>query len=176
NNVHQSPARVAASDFIHIGLEFELALELANDVAPQASIHTEESVKDLIATVRPAFEMIEDRGADYSQLDVRTIISDNAWCGGVVLGAPIENWRDLDVNNIPSTIVQSGQQNEAANTGAAAPLTSLAWILNHFSARDITLSAGEIVITGSAAITRFPVSGNKFAYHVAGSVVELEIT
>ena len=133
NDVHGSPARVAASNFVHMGLEFELALELAGDVAPRAATYTEESAADLIAAVRPAFELIEDRGADYSQLDVRTIVSDNAWCGGVVLGPPIEYWRDLDLNAIQSTVVQSGEEDEATNTGAAAPLTSLSCVLKHFS-------------------------------------------
>jgi 2-keto-4-pentenoate hydratase len=175
NDVHQSPASVSANNFIRMGLEFELALELANDIAPQAATHTPDSVLALIAGVRPAFELIEDRNADYTKVDVLTIIADNAWCGGVVLGPQIENWRDLDLDNIQSTVVQSGVDDEITNTGAAAPLTSLAWVLNHFSSRNITLKAGEHIITGSAARTRFPRSGDRFAYHVAGNVVELEV-
>ena len=173
--LHQSPTRIQISDFIRLGLEFELALELAHDVPPQKEEHTADSVRDLVAAVRPAFELIEDRDADYGHLDVMTLVSDNAWCGGVVLGTPIENWRDLDLDAIESTVVQSGQDDEVTSTGTASPLTFLAWVLNHFSARNMTLQAGEHIITGSAARTRFPKSGDRFAYHVAGSVVEIEV-
>ena len=173
--LHQSPTRISTGDFIRLGLEFELALELAQDVPPQDAPHTAESVGALVAAVRPAFELIEDRAADYRYLDVMTLVSDNAWCGGVVLGTPIENWRDLDLDAIESTVVQSGQDDEVTNTGTASPLTFLAWVLNHFSARNVTLAEGEHIITGSAARTRFPQSGDKFAYHVAGSVAEIDV-
>lgn len=175
HELHQSPTRILTGDFIRLGLEFELALELAQDVPPQNAQHTADSVRDQVAEVRPAFELIEDRDADYRYLDVMTLVSDNAWCGGVVLGAPIENWRELDLDAIESTVVQSGQDDEVTNTGTASPLTFLAWVLNHFSARGVTLKAGEHIITGSAARTRFPKSGDEFAYHVAGSVVEIEV-
>ena len=175
NEVHHSPAQISMDTFVHLGLEFELALELAHDVPPQNSPHDPQSVRDLIAAVRPAFELIEDRAADYTKLDVLTIVSDNAWCGGIVIGAPIENWQALDLDDLQSTVIQSDQPDELANTGAAAPLTSLAWVLNHFSGRGITLQAGEQIITGSAARTRFPARGDHFAYRVGGSVVELQV-
>ena len=175
HELHQAPTRIATGDFIRLGLEFELALELAKDVPPQQKEHTASSVRELVANVRPAFELIEDRDADYRYLDVMTLVSDNAWCGGVVLGSPIENWRELDLDAIESTVVQAGVEDEGTNTGTASPLTFLAWVLNHFSGRGLSLKAGEHIITGSAARTRFPKSGDKFAYHVAGAVVEIDV-
>jgi len=160
-DIRRSPAKVALDDFLHLGLEFELALELNGDVHPQDELHTSDSVRDLIAGARPAFELIEDKNADYSKLDVLTLIADNAWCGGIVLGSVIKNWQSLNLNDIPSCVFQAGAKSEQANTGAADPLGSLAWVLNHFSARGMTVSGGEHIITGSALRTRFPVGGDK---------------
>jgi 2-keto-4-pentenoate hydratase len=176
NDVLPSKAKIEARVFRHLGLEFELALELNQDVLPQADPHNTETVGELIAAARPAFEIIEDKGADYGQLDVFTLIADNAWCGGIVLGPVIDGWEAMDLGNIPSCVYQQGQPDQKTNTGAADPLGSLAWVLNHFSARGMTLSRGEHIITGSSIQTRFPTAGDKFSYDIAGAVVEVEIT
>lgn len=170
-----SPATIRTSDFIHLGVEFELALELKSDVQPQRSVHTAETAYKYVAAVRPAFELIEDRNADYANLDPFTLIADNAWCGGVVLGQALANWQELDLGNIPSTVFQTEEPAENANTGAADPLGSLAWVLNHFSERGITLAKGEQIITGSAVRTRFPAPGDSLSYEVAGASVKVDV-
>lgn len=174
-DMHRSPAKVSLSDFLHLGLEFELALELKENVRPQIEPHTAESVRDLIAGARPAFELIEDKNADYTKLDVLTLIADNAWCGGVVLGPKIEGWEKMNLGDVPSSVCQEGAELEETNTGAADPLGSLAWVLNHFSTRGMALSKGEQIITGSAVRTRFPIAGAKITYQIAGASVEVEV-
>lgn len=175
-DVHHSLATVKMSRFLHVGLECELAVEIARDIDP-GETHTAKTALETIATVRPAFELIEDRGADYAKIDVLTLAADNAWCGGVVLGQEIPDWRDLDLNDIPSVLEQNGEPPEAGNTGAADPLTSLAWVLNHFARRGETMRKGEIVITGSVLRTRFPNVGDKFTYRIGDhAAVSLEVT
>lgn len=175
NDVHQSGVKIRSEDFQHLGIEFELAIKLNKDIPPQSALHTPACVAELIDAVHPAFELIEDRNADYSDLDVLTIISDNAWCGGVVLGGEIKNWQALNLADIPTCVIQQGVEPEATNTGAAEPIKSLAWVLNHFSQRGITVHAGEVIITGSAARTRFPVAGDWLEYRIADATVEIEI-
>ncbi len=174
-DVHTSPASIDLADFRRLGIEFELALELSEPVTSGDGPFTAESVRPLIASVRPAFELIEDKDADYSDLDVLTLVADNAWCGGVVLGEEIAGWRELDLGDIASVVHQDGVEPEAANTGAADPLGSFAWVLNHFSTRGETLQKGEHIITGSAVRTRFPKAGDWLAYEVAGSRVEIAL-
>lgn len=175
SDVMQSPANVPADAFGRLGVECELAVELNADVAPQPTAFTAASVDGLIATVRPAFELIEDRKADYATLDPLTLIADNAWCGGVVLGPELGGWNSLDLADIASALTHSGQDDEAANTGAADPLGSLAWVLNHFGVRGVTLQKGEMIITGSAVRTRFPERGDRLRYDVAGACVEMQV-
>lgn len=175
-DLHQSGAALAAGSFRHMGIEYELAFELARDVGPDDPAPTPETVLGLIARVRPAFELIEDRGADYAQLDVLTMIADNAWCGAVILGEEIAGWQEMDLANLPAVLHQDGHEPEAANTGAADPLRSLCWVLDHNRARGITVARGEVVITGSVLRTRFPEPGDRFRYEVAGcAAVELSI-
>ena len=42
-----------------------------------------------VAACLPAFELVEDGDADYKTLDAFTLIAQNTWNGGVVLGAPV---------------------------------------------------------------------------------------
>ena len=174
-DIHISPAKIEASSFVRLGLEFELSFELGQPVTPQASPHSCQSVQHLIAAVRPAFELIEDRNADYSSIDLLDIVCDNAWCGGVVLGPKLENWSQLDLSDTPSRVFQKGHPVEETNIGAADPLGSLAWVLNHFGERGVTLAEGEHIITGSAVRTRFPSTGDQLAYEVSGTSVEIEL-
>jgi len=174
-DVHASPAQIAESDFVRLGLEFELAVEMNADIAPQMHPHTAQSVIDLIAAVRPCFELVEDRAADYSKLDPYTLLADNAWCGGIVLGNPLPDWAELDLNDIPSTVMQKGAEPEQANTGAADPLGSLAWVLNHLNERGITVSKGEHIITGSAVRTRFPRRGDELTYTIQDTSVQISV-
>lgn len=176
NDVHESPAAIPFGAFQRLGVEFELALELARDAAPDAPEWTADSVAGIVASVRPAFELIEDRAADYASLDFPTLVADNAWCGGVVFGAPIEDWRDRNIADLSSVVRQEGEPDESVNTGAADPLGSFAFVLNHFRERRLPLRAGEFVITGSAARTRFPDRGAWLCYDVAGlSSVEMTV-
>jgi len=175
-DLHESPAEIRADAFNRLGLEFELALIPAQDIPPRAEPWRAEEVPALLGSVRPAFELIEDRSADYAALDVLTLIADNAWCGGAVLGPELTGWRDLDLDALPATVKQSGTIPEHVHTGAAAPLESFAAVLNHFGARGETVAAGEVVITGSAARTRFPGKGASLVYEIDGlAAVELGV-
>jgi 2-keto-4-pentenoate hydratase len=167
-DVRWSPAEVAASGFRHLGVEFELAFELAQDVAPGAGPFDATRVRRVIAGVRPAFELVDDLGADYAAIDAFSLVAANAWVAGVVLGEAIPGWEELDVAALPATVHQEGREAERTSTGASDPLVSLAWVLNHFGTQGQTVRRGEHVITGSAVRTRFPVAGDRLRYEIDG--------
>ncbi len=173
-DVHHSPAEIRLADFNHLGLEFELALTLGEDIAP-ATDHTPDSLKPRLSAARPAYELIEDRSADYSDLDVRTMIADNAWCGGVVLGPEIQGWRDMDLAALPARLSSPGHEDMEGSTAATDPLGSLSWVLNDLGGRGITVKQGEIVITGSMLTTQFPEAGDRYLFDICGASVGLSV-
>jgi 2-keto-4-pentenoate hydratase len=87
--VHRSPATVRLADFMHLGLEFEPGLRLGADLPAEGAPYGRGSVAQAVATCMPAFELIEDRGADYGDLDAASILTDKCWCGGVALGPEV---------------------------------------------------------------------------------------
>src|SRR5215471_13748257 len=77
--VHASPAQLRLSDYQHVVIECELAVKLARDLPAAGAPYTAKSVAPAVGAVMPAFELIEDRNADYKQTNVVTLIADNCW-------------------------------------------------------------------------------------------------
>jgi 2-keto-4-pentenoate hydratase len=168
--IRRSPAVLKSADFMHLGLEFELAVTLGRDVPACGAPYDRETIAPYVEACMPAFELIEDRHADYGDLDAESILTDRCWCAGVVLGAPVREWRDLDLASAPVELVWN---DEVVDRGVAGdsmghPLEGLAWIANHLAERGRAMTRGGIVITGSALKTRFPAPGDEVAYRIAG--------
>ncbi|MEM9331316.1 MAG: fumarylacetoacetate hydrolase family protein [Pseudomonadota bacterium] len=167
---HQNDHEIEPKDFIRLGIEFEVAFEIGEMIPNIEAGHTAETVKDYIAAAMPAFELIDDRDADYAYLDAMSILCDRCWCNGIVLGERQEHWQSLDIANLSSEVIWNGHADETGNTGAALgnPLNSVAFVANHLQARGKNVQSGDIIMTGSALKTRFPVDGDVAVYRVEG--------
>ena len=168
STVYQSPANIPLSSFVRLGLEFELAFRMGKDL-PTGTPLDAETIAPYVDAAMPAFELIEDRDAVYSGLDAATLVADNAWSGGMVLGAPSTAWRELDLATTPVSLSFNGA-NEEAVTGAAMgnPLTSLAYLARLLGDQGRSLKAGDIVMSGSTLATRFAKAGDHAIYTVEG--------
>src|SRR5438105_5890825 len=82
--IHASPAKLRAGDFVNLRIESEIALQLGADLPATGAPWTRATVAPAIAAAMPAFELIEDRNADYAQVEVTSLIVENCWNGGVV--------------------------------------------------------------------------------------------
>ncbi len=168
STIYRSPAAINLDDFVHLGLEFELAFVMGKDVPKNKSFDIN-SISEFIDAAMPAFELIEDRNADYRNIDPLTLIADNAWCGGIVLGTPSQNWRKI---NLSSTQVHLSFNNEIeeAITGAAMgnPLNSVAWLASFLSEQGRPLKKGDIIMSGSTLATKFAKRGDKAVYTIEG--------
>ena len=168
--VHRSPARIALADYTHLGIEFELAVEIGTEFRPEDAPFTLEDTRARVAACMPAFELIEDRHADHDDVDALSILTDNAWCAGVVLGPARADWRALDLAGTPVSLTVNDGPPMPAVTGAAMgnPMHSLVWLANQLASRETTLAAGMIVMTGSTLATQFPDTGDRFVYEIEG--------
>src|SRR5690606_30978751 len=79
-----SPARTNLSDYGRLLIEFEIAVELGADLPPRAGGYDRAAVADAVRAIRPAFELADDRGADYKTLNRHglQLVADNAWNEG----------------------------------------------------------------------------------------------
>ena len=88
--IHASPATIRLADHMHVVMECELAVRVGKTFEPRDTPYTREEVRAAITEVMPAFELIEDRNADYKSSKAYSLICDNAWNAGIVLGAPVK--------------------------------------------------------------------------------------
>jgi 2-keto-4-pentenoate hydratase len=96
SRVHQSGAGVRRSGFGRLGLEFEIAVRIKSDVPVTGAPLTKETIRPHIGGVGAAIELVDDRSADYGNLDVRSLVADNSWNGGIVLSEFAATWPDLE--------------------------------------------------------------------------------
>ncbi|MDE0391627.1 MAG: fumarylacetoacetate hydrolase family protein [Rhodospirillales bacterium] len=170
SGVHRSPARIALSHYGRLGIEFELAVEIGTDFRPEDAPFSLDDAVARVAACMPAFELIEDRHADHDDVDAPSILVDNAWCAGVVLGPRRADWRTLDLASTAVSLRVNDALPSSAVTGAAMgnPLHSLVWLAGQLASRGTALAAGTIVMTGSTLATQFPDAGDRFVYEIEG--------
>jgi 2-keto-4-pentenoate hydratase len=129
-------------------------------------------IVDAVSAVIPAFELVDDRQADYTQLAalVLTLIADNAWNAGIVLGSPCRDWSTVDLASacgamvINGTVVGEGYGRDVMGH----PFEALLWLVNMLAQRGKNLTQGMIVMTGSLVATRFVSPGDAVSLSVEG--------
>ena len=94
--VHRSGAIVRRSDYGRLGLEFEIAVRIKSDVPAASGPFTADLIEPHIDGICAAVELVDDRNADYANLDVLSLVADNSWNGGIVLSEFATTWPDLD--------------------------------------------------------------------------------
>jgi len=163
--VHHSPAQLRLADYQHVMIECELALQLARDLTTTSAPYTAQTVKPAVGAVMPAFELIEDRNADYKQTSALSLIADNCWNGGIVLGAPVA-YDGRSLAGIAGRLAVNDSNTHDGRSDDA--LETLAWIANLAAGQNRPLAAGMVVITGSVIATLPIAPGDRFVFTLDG--------
>jgi len=156
DRVHSSGASVSASAYGRIGLEFEIAVRLGRDLRPDGRPITVVEVAAAADAVGPAIEIVDDRHADYGTLEALSLIADNSWNAGIVLGAFARSWPDLE--SVEGVVAMDGEiiDRGFGRDVLGHPFHSVAWLATHLAETGTALRAGDIVMTGNLVTTKFP--------------------
>lgn len=163
STVATARALLHARDFRRLGAECEIAVELARDIKPEEAPFTTGSIADAVGAVMAGIEIVDDRYADYRTLGVPSLIGDNFFNAGCVLGLPVRDWRRLDLAALKGRTLINGTE-AGSGTGAMVlghPLAALAWLANARSRRGLGLKRGEFVFLGSLVETKWLKPGDK---------------
>ncbi|UZE51320.1 fumarylacetoacetate hydrolase family protein [Rhodopseudomonas sp. P2A-2r] len=170
SGVHLDGASLRHGDYVRVGVECEIAVRLARDVAAHAAPHTAQTIVDAIDAYLPAIELVDDRYADWSSLGAPTLIADDFFAAGCVLGAPVPRGALPDLLSVVGRAVINGQE-VGRGSGADVlghPHNALAWLANHLAAQGKSLRAGEIVLTGSLVQTVWLNAGDAAVMEMSG--------
>jgi 2-keto-4-pentenoate hydratase len=174
--VYRSGASVHRSDFGRLGLEFEIAVRIKSDVPLTGTPCTAAMIEPYIGGVCAAIELVDDRNADYTSLDVLALVADNSWNGGIVLSEFATKWPDLE-----SVLGRATKDHAAIGDGHGRdilghPFNSVAWLATQLASRGVGLKAGQIVMTGSIMKTVFPVEDATYRFDLEEiGFVELQV-
>ena len=165
---HASGAVLAAANYGRVGLEFEIGVRLGRDLPARMAPFSRETVAGAVDAVAPGVELVDDRRADYKKLEVNSLVADNSWNGGVVLGEFRTRWPDLA--SVVGVVRKSGVEVDRGlgRDVLGHPFEPLSWLANHLARGGEGLRAGDIVMTGSLVTTRFPAETEAYEFELVG--------
>ncbi len=148
--LHGSGSTLSFAPFLHPGVECELAVVLAHDLAPGpcSAARAAAAVGELMAGI----EVVENRYGPLDVLGTPTLVADQVFHAAAILGTPYPDWRDLDLRAISGSIYVDGEQRGAGCGGdlLGDPMAALAWLAASDEAAAFGgLRAGQTVMLGS---------------------------
>jgi 2-keto-4-pentenoate hydratase len=158
------------ADFLRVGVECEIAVALTRDLPASAAPYDRRQVAEAVGACMAAIEVVDDRYENYQALDPLTLVADDFFHAGCVLGEPVERWRELDLPavrghmTINGAEVGSGQGRDVLGH----PLEALAWLANLRAAQGKPLRAGAFVLLGSVVETRWLEPGDLVEIAIEG--------
>jgi 2-keto-4-pentenoate hydratase len=181
--VVHAPAKVSTKGYGRLLIEFEIAVQIGRNLLPASTRHTGQSVAGAVSAVTCAFEVADDRQADYRKLAGKglELLADNAWNEGAVLGEWVpfsQAWPNLSA--IPRADDVMGElKGEAfindtsvgygyAHDLMGHPLNAIAWLANEANDRGTCLKAGDIAMLGSLVTSKFPNKGDHLRFELQG--------
>jgi len=169
--VHHRRTELAARNYCRLGIETEIALRLGEDLplgGPGASWR--DRVAGAVESCMAAIELLEDLRHDYKRLSAAAMVAGNVWNAGIVVGAPVSDWRRLDLAQLTSRLSINGREIGTGKGGDVMgnPLNALAWLAEARAEAGAPLKRGEIVMTGSMVPIQFPSAGDSAIVEVDG--------
>ena len=150
-DVYLAHADLRFADSFRPGVECEVAVRLARDLAPGPCSLQQAlaAVGDFVAGI----EVVENRYGDLKQLGTPTLVADQMYHSAVVIGEPARvDWRTLDIGALRGTIsLDDGTRDEGVTTDLLGhPLNGLAWLAGSAVATAFGgLRAGQVIMLGS---------------------------
>lgn len=173
--VHDSGVKLSASDYVRVGVECEIAVKLARDLLPPEQPFTAEWMGEAVEAYYPAIEIVDDRYVKWETAGAPTLVADDFFAAGCVLGAAVARSAVPDLLKVAGRAIINGKE-AGRGTGADVlghPHHALAWLANHLAGEGRGLHAGQIVLTGSLVKTVWLSAGDHVRMELDGlGVVE----
>ena len=169
--------RLPASLFQVIGMEAEIAYRFARDLPPRAEPYRREEVLDAVASVHPAFEIVDTRFAGFGSQDPLSHMADQMNHGALVVGPAVADWRSLDplAERVALDVDGKREIETVGGNSAGDPVRLLVWMANVGARGFGGLHAGDVVTTGSCIGTVFVRPGSR-SVATYGTMGTIELT
>ena len=168
--IHDSGVTLPAAEYLRVGVECEIAVRLATDLVPSGAPFTQQTVAVAIEAYHPAIEIVDDRYVTWETMGAPTLVADDFFAAGCVLGEPVARAAAPDLLAVQGRAIINGVE---AGQGSGAdvlghPHNALAWLANHLASQGRALHAGQIVLTGSLVKTVWLKAGDSVVMELDG--------
>ena len=174
-SVLASTAQIQDGNFVHrnyshVGVECEIAVRLDAALGGEGAFYDAKAVSQSVVEVMAAIEIVDDRYEDYKSLGPPTLIADDFFDAGCVLGEAGENWQSLDLENAAGLMRINGTEVGRGKGWDIMehPMNALAWLANLFSSRGKYLESGQFVLLGSVVETKWVAEGDTVEIEIEG--------
>src|SRR5580698_1789665 len=153
--VHASGVSLRYADFVRVGVECEIAVQLAHDLPPAQAPFTAGKVAQAIEAYLPAIEIVDDRYSHWQTMGAPTLVADDFFAAGCVLGKPVARSAVPDLLDVAGRAIINDVEIARGTVADVLghPHNPLAWLANHLAESGQGLRAGQIVLTGSLVKT-----------------------
>lgn len=148
--IQSDAGRFSRADFCRPGVECEIAATLGRELAPGAAPLTLGDAAAAVRSVHASLELVDDRWTDFRAVSTPSLIAENFFGAGCVLGPPREI-DPMDLGRLKGRMRVDGEE-VGAGVGAdilGHPLNALVWLAELQAAAGRPLKAGDIVTLGS---------------------------
>jgi len=132
-------------------VEAEFVLKIGRDQDPTQRTWRADDAAELIGTVHIGIELAGSPFAEINDHGPAVTVSDFGNNSGLVVGAEVKDWRELDWRRaVAQTAIEGkpvGEGNAAVLPGG--PLAALAFLLTHCAERGRPLRKGQLVSSGA---------------------------
>lgn len=161
--LHKGPLFQSSKLYNSVGVECEIAVRLGEDFPITKEPYTKSSVYGRVESCMGAIEIVDNRYENFRSFDLETLVADDFFHAGCVLGAEVNSWKDDDLAEATGRLVVNDVE---VGNGLGAdimghPFEALAWLANHKVSRGSFLRSGEIVLLGSVVQTQWLSPGDK---------------
>jgi 2-keto-4-pentenoate hydratase len=144
------------ADFMRVGVECEIAVRLGDDLMSRGAAFTRADASAAVECCMVAIEVVDDRYVEFTRLGVPTLIADDFFGAGCVLGSDIAHFDPFRLAEVTASISIDGIC-VGSGTGSDVlghPLDALCWLANNATTRaGGGLRAGEFILLGSVVQT-----------------------
>lgn len=156
--------QVPRRGFVKLGMECEIVVRLSRDLPARAALYSRDEVAAAVGEVMPGIELVDERYQNFHSLGVPTLVADDFFNAGCVLGDPISDWQSLDLAALRGRTWINDVE-VASGLGELVmghPLNALAWLANAQHEHGLPgLKAGEFVMLGSLVETQWLKAGDR---------------
>jgi 2-keto-4-pentenoate hydratase len=156
---NQAPdlATALSAPLISPSLECEIAFRLKSDIDGSNPHLSLQDLAEAVDSCHIACEVVDNRYGEPLAIGVPTLLADDFFHASFVLGEANPLWRGLDLTNLDAAIEIDGIVTQGISADVLDALSSLHWLVRALAGRGLSLSTGNIVMTGSI-VTPMPIS------------------